>query len=219
MIDKEDLKPLDKIIETLGMTEEDYSKVGRNYYGILPDHEILRLCQEHGMLNPFLETPVNIDAEGRRIVSKGLSSYGYDVTLDNKFKVYDANKHGVLDPHNIDYSLMIDIEADELIIPPNGYVLACTKEYFTMPTDVVGLCIGKSTYARLGLHINETPIEPGWEGILTLELSNPTPLPIKIYADEGIAQILFFRGYPCNRSYADKKGKYMHQDTVTGPRL
>jgi len=173
------------------------------------------MALEHGMIEPFEDRQVR---EG--VVSYGLSSYGYDIRVADEFKVFTNINSTVVDPKNFDARSFVDIKADVCIIPPNSFALAKTVEYFRIPRDVLTVCVGKSTYARCGLIVNVTPFEPEWEGFVTLEISNTTPLPAKVYANEGIAQVLFFQSDEvCEVSYADKKGKYQKQQGLTLPRL
>ena len=168
-----------------------------------------------GMIEPFVERQVR---EG--VVSFGLSSYGYDIRVADEFKIFTNINYTVIDPKAFDPRSFVDVQADVCIIPPNSFALARTIEYFRIPRDVLTLCLGKSTYARCGIIVNVTPFEPEWEGTATLEISNTTPLPARIYANEGIAQVLFFQSDErCERSYADKKGKYQAQREVTLPRV
>ena len=168
-----------------------------------------------GMITPFVESQVRKD-----VVSFGLSSYGYDIRVADEFKVFTNINTTVIDPKAFDPRSFIDVRADVCIVPPNSFALARTVEYFRIPRDVLTLCLGKSTYARCGIIVNVTPFEPEWEGTATLEISNTTPLPAKIYANEGIAQVLFFQSdEDCETSYADKKGKYQAQREVTLPRI
>jgi dCTP deaminase len=154
------------------------------------------------------------------VISYGLSSYGYDIRVANKFKIFTNIFSAVVDPKNFDPKSMVDFEGDICIIPPNSFVLAQTVEYFRIPRSVLTVCLGKSTYARCGLIVNVTPFEPEWEGFVTLEISNTTPLPARIYANEGIAQVLFFEADEvCEISYADKKGKYQNQQTIVLPKV
>jgi dCTP deaminase len=173
------------------------------------------MALEHRMIEPFEDRQVR---EG--VVSYGLSSYGYDIRVADEFKVFTNINSTVIDPKNFDPNAFVDIKADVCIVPPNSFALARTVEYFRIPRDVLTVCLGKSTYARCGIIVNVTPFEPEWEGTVTLEISNTTPLPAKIYANEGLAQVLFFQGdEPCEVSYADKKGKYLKQRGVTLPRI
>ena len=168
---------------------------------------------DHGMIEPFVDTQVSAG-----IVSYGLSSYGYDIRVADEFKVFTNINNTVIDPKAFDPRSFVDIKADVCIVPPNSFALARTIEYFRIPRNVLTVCLGKSTYARCGIIVNVTPFEPEWEGFVTLEISNTTPLPAKIYANEGIAQVLFFQSDEvCERSYADKKGKYQQQTGVTLP--
>ncbi len=179
------------------------------------DKWIRRMAQEHRMIEPFCEKQV---ADG--LISYGLSSYGYDIRIADEFKIFTNIHSATVDPKNFDARSFIDVKADVCIIPPNSFALARTIEYFRIPRDVITVCVGKSTYARCGIIVNVTPFEPEWEGIVTLEVSNTTPLPAKIYAGEGIAQVLFFEGdEPCETSYADRKGKYQSQAGLTLPRM
>jgi len=173
------------------------------------------MALEHGMIDPFADRQVR---EG--VVSYGLSSYGYDIRVADEFKVFTNVYSTVVDPKNFDARSFVDMKTDVCIIPPNSFALARTLEYFRIPRDVLTVCVGKSTYARCGLIVNVTPFEPEWEGFVTLEISNTTPLPARVYANEGIAQVLFFQtDEPCEVSYADKKGKYQKQQGLTLPRL
>ena len=182
---------------------------------IKSDKWIRRMAIEHGMIEPFVDTQVR---EG--VVSYGLSSYGYDIRVADEFKIFTNINNTVIDPKHFDPRSFVDIKADMCIVPPNSFALARTIEYFRIPRDVLTVCLGKSTYARCGIIVNVTPFEPEWEGFVTLEISNTTPLPARIYAGEGIAQFLFFEGNEsCETSYADKKGKYQGQQGLTLPRL
>jgi dCTP deaminase len=173
------------------------------------------MSQEHGMLEPFETGQVR---EG--VISYGLSSYGYDIRVAPEFKVFTNVHNVVVDPKEFDDRSFVDIHEDVCIIPPNSFALARTLEYFRIPRDVLVVCLGKSTYARCGIIVNVTPLEPTWEGYLTLEFPNTTPLPAKIYAREGIAQLLFFEGDEEPQvAYADRSGKYMKQVGVTLPKM
>ena len=173
------------------------------------------MALEHRMIEPFVDAQVRAG-----VVSFGLSSYGYDIRVADEFKVFTNINTTVIDPKNFDPRSFVDIQADVCIVPPNSFALARTIEYFRVPRDVLTICLGKSTYARCGIIVNVTPFEPEWEGTATLEISNTTPLPAKIYANEGIAQVLFFQSdEPCERSYKDKKGKYQAQQGVTLPKI
>jgi dCTP deaminase len=182
---------------------------------IKADRWIKRMAIERGMIEPFEDRQVR-----QGVISYGLSSYGYDIRVADEFKVFTNINSTVVDPKNFDARSFVDLTTDVCIIPPNSFALAKTVEYFRIPRDVLTVCVGKSTYARCGLIVNVTPFEPEWEGFVTLEISNTTPLPAKIYANEGIAQVLFFQSdEPCEVSYADKKGKYQKQQGLTLPRL
>lgn len=182
---------------------------------ILPDHWIREKSQKENMIDPFHEKQ-----KGQGIISYGLSSYGYDARLSDEFMIFTNVDNALVDPKNFDENSFVERKADVCIIPPNSFVLCRTVEYFKIPNDVLVICLGKSTYARCGLIVNVTPLEPGWEGQVTLEISNTTPLPAKIYANEGICQFLFYKGdSPCEVTYADRAGKYMGQRGVTLPRL
>jgi len=173
------------------------------------------MALEHGMIDPFEDRQVRAG-----VISYGLSSYGYDIRVADEFKVFTNINSTVVDPKNFDNRSFVDVKADVCIIPPNSFALAKTVEYFRIPRDVLTVCVGKSTYARCGLIVNVTPFEPEWEGYVTLEISNTTPLPAKVYANEGISQVLFFQSdETCEVSYADKKGKYQRQQGLTLPRL
>jgi len=182
---------------------------------IKADKWIRRMALEHRMIEPFSDKQVR---EG--VISYGLSSYGYDVRIADEFKIFTNINSTMVDPKNFDPRSFVDVKGEVCIIPPNSFALARTIEYFRIPRSVLTICVGKSTYARCGIIVNVTPFEPEWEGIVTLEVSNTTPLPAKIYANEGIAQVLFFESDEvCETSYADKKGKYQAQQTLTLPRL
>jgi dCTP deaminase len=154
------------------------------------------------------------------VISYGLSSYGYDIRVSAEFKIFTNVHSAVVDPKNFNPQSFVDFEGEVCVIPPNSFVLAQTVEYFRIPRDVLTICVGKSTYARCGLIVNVTPFEPEWEGYVTLEISNTTPLPARVYANEGIAQVLFFRADEvCETSYADRKGKYQNQQSIMLPRI
>ena len=173
------------------------------------------MALERRMIEPFVDDQVR---EG--VISYGVSSYGYDVRVGDEFKVFTNVYNTVVDPKNFDPRSFVDVKTDVCIVPPNSFALARTIEYFRIPRDVLTICLGKSTYARCGIIVNVTPFEPEWEGHVTIEISNTTPLPARIYANEGIAQVLFFQSdEPCARSYKDKKGKYQAQRGVTLPKL
>jgi dCTP deaminase len=182
---------------------------------IKADKWIKRMALEHRMIDPFEDRQVR-----QGVISYGLSSYGYDIRVADEFKVFTNINNTVVDPKNFDDRSFVDMRTDICIIPPNSFALAKTVEYFRIPRDVLTVCVGKSTYARCGLIVNVTPFEPEWEGFVTLEISNTTPLPARVYANEGIAQVLFFQSDEvCEVSYADKKGKYQKQQGLTLPRL
>ena len=179
------------------------------------DRWIRQMAREKGMIEPFADAQVR-----QGVISYGVSSYGYDVRIADEFKIFTNINSTIVDPKNFDPRSFVDFKGDICIIPPNSFALARTIEYFRIPRNVVTICVGKSTYARCGIIVNVTPFEPEWEGIVTLEVSNTTPLPAKIYANEGIAQVLFFKGdEPPEVSYKDKAGKYQGQTGVTLPKL
>ena len=182
---------------------------------ILSDRWIRHMAQEKGMIEPF------VDAQKREgVISYGLSSYGYDARVGNDFKIFTNVNSAVVDPKNFDQNSFVDRNTDICVIPPNSFALARTVEYFRIPRDVLVICVGKSTYARCGIIVNVTPLEPEWEGHVTLEFSNTTPLPARIYANEGACQFLFLQGNePCEVSYRDKAGKYQGQRGVTLPKI
>ncbi len=181
------------------------------------DRWIRQQSEEEGMIEPFVDGQVKV-IDGKKIISYGLSSYGYDLRVGRKFKVFTNLHNTVVDPKDFKDDAFVDIEGDYCIIPPNSFALAMSMEYFRIPRDVLTLCIGKSTYARCGIIVNVTPFEPEWEGYVTLEISNTTPLPAKIYAEEGLAQVLFYKADGiCETSYLDRKGKYMNQQEITVP--
>ncbi|MGP5406140.1 dCTP deaminase [Psychrobacter celer] len=188
---------------------------------IKSDRWIRKMAEEYGMIEPFEAGQVRFNDAGERLVSYGTSSYGYDVRCAPEFKVFTNVHSVVVDPKNFDDKSFIDIVGDECIIPPNSFALARTVEYFRIPRDVLTICLGKSTYARCGIIVNVTPLEPEWEGHVTLEFSNTTNLPARIYAGEGVAQMLFFQSDSddvCETSYKDRGGKYQGQRGVTLPR-
>jgi len=182
---------------------------------IKSDKWIKRMAKEHQIIVPFEDQQVR---EG--VISYGLSSYGYDIRVANEFKIFTNVNSTIVDPKNFDEQSFVDFKGDVCIVPPNSFALARTIEYFKIPRNVLTLCVGKSTYARCGVIVNVTPFEPEWEGFATLEISNTTPLPAKIYANEGIAQVVFFESDEvCEVSYADKKGKYQAQRDITLPKI
>lgn len=179
------------------------------------DKWIRTMATEHGMIEPFEDRLVK---EG--VISYGLSSYGYDLRVAEEFRIFTNIHNQVVDPKNFSSDSFIEIKAKECVVPPNSFALARSLEYFRIPRDVITICIGKSTYARCGIIVNVTPFEPEWEGYVTLEISNTTPLPAKIYANEGLAQVLFLGAEElCEVSYADRKGKYQQQVGITLPRI
>ena len=184
---------------------------------IKPDKWIQHMVKHHVMIEPFCSQQISY--EKAKVISYGASSYGYDVRCANEFKVFTNINTAIVDPKNFDEQCFVDVIADECIIPPNSFALARTIEYFKMPRDVLAIVLGKSTYARCGIIVNATPLEPEWQGHITLEFSNTTPLPAKIYANEGVAQVLFLAGDgACETSYKDRGGKYQGQTGVTLPR-
>jgi dCTP deaminase len=184
---------------------------------ILSDKQIDLLCNgsDVPMISPYVDRQVKEDANGNRIISYGLSSYGYDLRIGNTFKIFTNALSRVVDPKNMDEKSFVDFESNVCIIPPNSFVLAHSLEYIRMPDNVTGVVLGKSTYARTGVVCIATPLEAGWEGHVTLEFANTTPLPVKLYANEGSCQVLFFEGEPCRTTYADRGGKYQGQTGIT----
>jgi dCTP deaminase len=186
-----------------------------NIMAIKSDRWIRKMAQEHDMISPFNEKQMR---DG--VISYGLSSYGYDLRVADEFKIFTNVNFATVDPKHFDEKSFVTVQTDVAIIPPNSFALARSVEYFKIPRDVLTICVGKSTYARCGIIVNVTPFEPEWEGFVTLEISNTTPLPAKIYANEGLCQILFFQSdEPCEVSYADKKGKYQGQKGIVLPKL
>ena len=186
---------------------------------IKSDKWIIDQSENHQLISPFEPKQIR-ELNGEKIVSYGVSSYGYDVRCANEFKIFTNTHSAIVDPKEFDPNSFIDVTADECIIPPNSFALARTMEYFKIPENVLVICLGKSTYARCGIIVNVTPLEPGWEGYVTLEFSNTTPLPAKIYANEGVAQFVFLKGNEKPEvTYAKRKGKYMKQKGVTLPKV
>jgi dCTP deaminase len=186
---------------------------------IRPDVWIKKMAVEQKMIEPFVAQQVR-QRDGHSVVSYGLSSFGYDIRVSRHFRIFTNVYGSVVDPKAFDAKGLIEIESDVCLIPPNSFALALSVETFRIPKNVLTLCVGKSTYARCGIIVNVTPFEPGWEGRAVLEISNTTPLPAKVYADEGLAQVLFFESeIPCEVSYADRQGKYQHQDGIALPRV
>jgi dCTP deaminase len=176
------------------------------------------MVAEYGLIEPFQSDQIR-EVDGQRVISFGTSSYGYDIRCAGEFKIFTNINSAVVDPKNFDSNSFVDVKADVCIIPPNSFALARTVEYLRIPRNVLTICLGKSTYARCGIIVNVTPLEPEWEGHVTLEFSNTTPLPAKIYANEGVAQVLFLESdETCETSYADRGGKYMRQTGVTLPK-
>ena len=187
---------------------------------IKSDKWIRKMAADYAMIDPFQEDQIRYSDDNSRLISYGLSSYGYDVRCANEFKVFTNIHSAIVDPKSFDEKSFVDINSDVCVIPPNSFALARTVEYFRIPRDVLTICLGKSTYARCGIIVNVTPLEPGWEGHVTLEFSNTTPLPAKIYANEGVAQFIFLKGNEKpDVSYADRNGKYMGQKGVTLPKI
>ena len=185
---------------------------------IKSDRWIRHMAETRGMIEPFEPNQIRSNGD-ERVISFGTSSYGYDIRCANDFKIFTNINSAVVDPKNFDDNSFVDIQSDICIIPPNSFALARTVEYFRIPRDVLTICLGKSTYARCGIIVNVTPLEPEWEGHVTLEFSNTTPLPAKIYANEGVAQVIFFESdEPCETSYKDRDGKYQGQKGVTLPK-
>jgi dCTP deaminase len=188
--------------------------------GIHSDQWIRRMVREYGMIDPFSDAQVRKTEKGVSVISYGLSSYGYDLRVSNEFKVFTNVFNTVVDPKAFDERSFVDFAADTCVIPPNSFALGRSVEYFRIPRDVLTVCLGKSTYARCGIIVNVTPLEPEWEGHVTLEISNTTPLPARIYAQEGLAQVIFLGASEiCETSYADRTGKYMGQSGITLPQL
>jgi dCTP deaminase len=187
---------------------------------IKSDDWIQEQSEACGLIEPFIPHQVKMDESGSPLVSYGLSSYGYDLRVADEFKVFTNVYNTIVDPKNFSADSFVDIKGPYCIIPGNSFALARSVEYFRIPRNILTLCIGKSTYARCGIIVNVTPFEPEWEGYVTIEISNTTPLPAKIYANEGIAQVLFFESLtPCSVSYKDRKGKYMMQEGIVVPRI
>ena len=186
---------------------------------IKPDSWIRTMAREHHMIEPFAEDLVR-QVDGQRVISYGVSSYGYDVRVSDEFRVFTNVYGSVVDPKQFDPKGLVEIRDSVCLIPPNSFALAVSVESFRIPENVLTICVGKSTYARCGIIVNVTPFEPGWHGRAVLEISNTTPLPAKVYANEGIAQVLFFESdTPCQTSYAQRNGKYQGQREITMPKL
>ena len=181
---------------------------------IKSDKWIRHMAKTHGMIEPFEPDQIR-EKDNQRIVSYGTSSYGYDIRCSDEFKLFTNINSTIVDPKNFDSNSFVDVKSDICIIPPNSFALARTVEYFRIPRNILTICLGKSTYARCGIIVNVTPFEPEWEGYVTLEFSNTTPLPAKIYANEGVAQVIFFESDEvCETSYKDRGGKYQGQQGV-----
>jgi dCTP deaminase len=192
-----------------------YGVLSRRDRMIKSDRWIRRMAKDYGMIQPFEEKQVRAGG-----ISYGVSSYGYDIRIANEFKIFTNINNTIVDPKEFDTKSFVDFKGDVCVIPPNSFALGKSVEFFKIPRNVMTICVGKSTYARCGIITNVTPFEPEWEGFVTLEISNTTPLPAKIYANEGIAQVLFFESdEPCETSYADKKGKYQSQVGITLPKI
>jgi dCTP deaminase len=202
-----------------------YSDFNKNYQilgimTILSDLSIISMVEKHSMIEPFAQDQIRTNPAGGKIISYGLSSYGYDARVSSEFKIFTNIDSAIVDPKDFDHQSFVNRDSEICIIPPNSFALARTVEYFRIPRDVLVICVGKSTYARCGIIVNVTPLEPEWEGHVTLEFSNTTPLPAKIYANEGACQFLFFKAdQVCQTSYADRNGKYMKQTGVTLPKI
>ena len=182
---------------------------------IKSDNWIKKMSFENNMIEPFEEKQVD-----KSLISYGLSSYGYDIRVSDEYKIFTNVNNSIVDPKNFDSKSFVDFKGDVCIVPPNSFALARSVEYFKIPRNVLTICLGKSTYARCGIIVNVTPFEPEWEGYVTLEISNTTPLPAKIYSNEGLCQVLFFESdEECNQSYKDKKGKYQSQVGITLPKV
>lgn len=187
---------------------------------IKSDRWIRKMAQAERLIDPFTDKQIRHMDESKMAISYGLSSYGYDIRVSDEFKVFTNVYNTIVDPKNFANNAFVDIRTQECIIPPNSFALARSVEYFKIPRNILTICLGKSTYARCGIIVNVTPFEPEWEGHVTLEISNTTPLPAKIYAFEGIAQVIFFESAEhCETSYKDRKGKYMHQQGIVVPRI
>ncbi|KAF8818121.1 dCTP deaminase [Rickettsia endosymbiont of Cardiosporidium cionae] len=185
---------------------------------LMSDNWIIQASAEQNMIEPFIDRQISTDNSGRKVLSYGVSSYGYDTRISDEFQIFTNVNNTVIDPKNFGNDIFVTKNSDSCVIPPNSFVLAKSVEYFKIPQNILVICVGKSTYARCGIIVNVTPIEPGWEGYITLEFSNTTPLPAKIYANEGACQLLFFKGIDqCNISYSQRNGKYMYQRGITKP--
>ncbi len=188
---------------------------------IKPDSWIRFMAQQCGMVEPFVDRQVRtVKDQASKVVSYGLSSYGYDIRVADEFKIFTNINNSIVDPKDFHANAFVEVNAEVCIVPPNSFALARSIEYFKIPRNILTICLGKSTYARCGIIVNVTPFEPEWEGYVTIEISNTTPLPAKIYANEGIAQVIFLQAdTECEVSYADRNGKYMKQQGVTLPMI
>ena len=185
---------------------------------IRPDTWIVKMAKKHRMIEPFVENQVR-SINGRPVISYGTSSFGYDIRVSDRFRIFTNVYGSVIDPKNFDPKGLVEVKGDVCVIPPNSFALALSVEWFRIPNNVLAICVGKSTYARCGIIVNVTPFEPGWEGKAVLEISNTTPLPAKVYAGEGLAQVLFFESDTlCTTSYAVRNGKYQNQNDITLPK-
>ncbi len=201
--------------EHFALTPQEQLQQAQQNGGVMPDWWIRDMALNQNMITPFYDKQ---QREG--MISYGLSSYGYDARVSSKFKIFTNVDNAIVDPKNFSDKSFVDRDTDVCIIPPNSFALASTMEYYKIPRDVLVICLGKSTYARCGLIVNVTPLEPGWEGHVTLEISNTTPLPAKVYANEGLCQFIFLKGAgEPETSYADRQGKYMGQTGVTLPKI
>ena len=197
------------------LSNDTITKFPKGSFMLKSDRWIRKMSREHDMINPFSEKQVR---EG--VISYGLSSYGYDLRVSDEFKIFTNVNNALVDPKHFDEKSFVTIQTDICIVPPNSFALARSVEYFKIPRSVLTICVGKSTYARCGIIVNVTPFEPEWEGFVTLEISNTTPLPARIYANEGLCQIIFFESDEvCETSYADRKGKYQAQKGIVLPKL
>ncbi|GMQ95014.1 MAG: dCTP deaminase [Patescibacteria group bacterium] len=188
--------------------------------GVKSDRWIRRMARDCGIIEPFEPYQVNRTPDGKKVISYGTSSYGYDMRCTDEFKIFTNINRAVVDPKNFNQESLVDFKGEVCIIPPNSFALARSLEYFRIPREVLTICLGKSTYARCGIVVNVTPLEPEWEGHVTLEFSNTTPLPAKIYAHEGVAQVVFLSADEvCHTSYKDRNGKYQGQTGVTPPKV
>src|ERR1700676_113416 len=204
-----------RVIYTLYFWHNQFRRTVEAWMSVKPDHWIRRMALEHKMIEPFTDRQVR---EG--VISYGVSSYGYDIRVADEFRIFTNVNSTIVDPKNFDPRSLVEFKGDVCLVPPNSFALARSVEYFRIPRNVLTICLGKSTYARCGIIVNVTPFEPEWEGFVTLEISNTTPLPAKLYANEGLCQVIFFESdEDCEVSYKDKKGKYQSQAGIVLPRL